>query len=138
MGNLGNPQSIASCHYDFTKYEPSCKSCRYNKVISENMGHPEPKNIVIIKKCPKLPRVYGTPTMGMVRQRELSSQILALTREPPGLQKVASDLGLGGDFRRVPSFLHYLQLASNELARFGINVTKKRISRFTVTGYRCN
>ena len=65
--------------------------------------------------------------MGMVRQCELSSQVLALTREPPGLQKVASDLGLGGGFRRVPSFLHYLQLASHKLDTIGINVTKNKI-----------
>ena len=58
MENLGNPRSIASCR--FTKYEPSCKSYWYNgKVFSENMGHPEPLKIIIIKKCPKLLRIYG-------------------------------------------------------------------------------
>ena len=36
-----------------------CKSCWYNiKIFSENMGHPEPTKIVIIK-CPKLLRIYG-------------------------------------------------------------------------------
>ena len=29
-------------------------------VFSENMGHPQPIEIMIIKKCPKLPRIYGT------------------------------------------------------------------------------
>ena len=56
MGNLGNPRSIASCH--FTKYGPSCKSCWYIKVFSENKDHPESIKIVIIKKCPKLLRIY--------------------------------------------------------------------------------
>ena len=58
MGNLGNPWSIASCH--FAKYGPSCKSSWYNiKVFSENMGHLEPIKIIIIKKCPKSLRIYG-------------------------------------------------------------------------------
>ena len=30
-----------------------------SSVISENMGHPKPIIIVIIKKCPKLLRIYG-------------------------------------------------------------------------------
>ena len=55
MRNLGNPRSIASRW-------PSFKSCWYNiKVFSENMGHPEPIKNVIIKKCPKLMRIYGNP-----------------------------------------------------------------------------
>ena len=58
MENLGKPRSNVSCH--FTKYKPRCKSCWYNiKVFSENMGHPEPIQMVIIKKCPKLLRIYG-------------------------------------------------------------------------------
>ena len=28
-------------------------------MFSENMGHPKPMKIVIIKKCPKLLRIYG-------------------------------------------------------------------------------
>ena len=39
--------------------------------------------------------------------------------------KFASDLGLGSGFRQV--LLHYLQLASHELATIGINVTKNKI-----------
>ena len=31
MGNLGNPQSITSCH--FIKYGPSCKCCGYNIMV---------------------------------------------------------------------------------------------------------
>ena len=31
-------------------------------VFSENMGHPQPIKIVIIK-CPKLPRIYGKPIL---------------------------------------------------------------------------
>ena len=42
-------------------------------------------------------------------------------------EKVDSDLELGGGFRRVLRFLHYLQLASHELATIGINVTKNEI-----------
>ena len=44
-------------------------------------------------------------------------------------EKVASDLELGGGFRRVLQlrFLHYLQLASHELATTGINMTKNEI-----------
>ena len=42
-------------------------------------------------------------------------------------EKVASDLGLGGGFRRVLR-VHYLQLASHELATIGINVTKNEIT----------
>ena len=57
MRNLGTPRSIIRCH--FTKYGPSRKSCEYNiKLFSENMGHPEPIKIKIIKKCPKLLRIY--------------------------------------------------------------------------------
>ena len=41
-------------------WKARCKSCWYNiKIFSENMGHPEPTKIVIIKKCPKLLRIYG-------------------------------------------------------------------------------
>ena len=40
MGNLDRYYSVSS-------------------VISENMGHPKPIIIVIIKKCPKLLRIYG-------------------------------------------------------------------------------
>ena len=51
-------------------------------------------------------------------------------------EKVASDLELGGGFRRVLqlSFLHYLQLASHELAKIGINVTKNEI-QIQMEGY---
>ena len=43
-------------------------------------------------------------------------------------EKVASDLRLGGGFfAGYSGFLHYLQLASHELATFGINVTKNEI-----------
>ena len=45
MGNLGNPQSITSCIF--------------RKVFSENMGHTEPIEIIIIQNCPKLRRIYG-------------------------------------------------------------------------------
>ena len=37
--------------------------CHYYYVLSvfsENMGHPQLQKIVIIKKCPKLPWIYGT------------------------------------------------------------------------------
>ena len=43
-------------------------------------------------------------------------------------EKVASDLGLGGGFRRALQF----PLPSNELATIGINVRKKRNSRFQI------
>ena len=63
MGNLGNPWSIASCH--FSKYGPSCKSCRYSiKVFSENMGHPEVIKIVINEGCPKLLGIYSSQVLG--------------------------------------------------------------------------
>ena len=39
----------------------------------------------------------------------------------PGL---GNDLKLGGGFAGYSGFLHYLQLASHELATIGINVTK--------------
>ena len=58
MGNLGNPRYITSCH--FTKYGPSCKSCRYNfKVFSEKIGLPEPIEIIIIDQYPNLLRIYS-------------------------------------------------------------------------------
>ena len=43
--------------------------------------------------------------------------------------QVASDLGLGGGFARHSGFLHYLQLASQELATIGMNVTKNEIPK---------
>ena len=43
-------------------------------------------------------------------------------------EKVASDLRSGGGFfDGYSGFLHYLQLASHELATIGINVTKNKI-----------
>ena len=48
-GNLCHPYSVFS-------------------VFSENMGHPQPIKIVIVKKCPKLLRIYG---------RSISMQYLA-------------------------------------------------------------
>ena len=55
IGNLGNTRSITSCH--LTKYV-NLADTTYNKVFSENMGHPEPIKIVIVKKCPDLLRIY--------------------------------------------------------------------------------
>ena len=54
-------------------------------------------------------------------------------------EKVASDLELGGGFRRYSDFLHYLQLASHELATIGINVTKNEIQipEITYHTWRC-
>ena len=78
MGNLGNSQSIASCH--FTNYGPSCKSCWYNiKVFSENMDHPEPIKIVTIKKCPKLLRIYDS---WIFKKLEAISESLAPVLNP--------------------------------------------------------
>ena len=60
-GDIVLEPSITSCH--FTKYRPRCKSCDYNgyniKVFAENMGHLGPIEIVIIKRCPNLLRIYG-------------------------------------------------------------------------------
>ena len=42
-------------------------------------------------------------------------------------KKVARYLGLGGVFTGYSGFLHYIQLASHELATIGINVTKNKI-----------
>ena len=49
-------------------------------------------------------------------------------------EKVPSDLGYAVVFAGYSGFLHYLQLASHELATIGINVTKNEIpnSKFLV------
>ena len=71
MGNLGNPRSIASCH--LTKYWPSCKSCWSCNIFSENMGHPKPIQTVIIKKCPKLLRIYRMWAMSVLWANEVQA-----------------------------------------------------------------
>ena len=56
MGNLGTPQSIASSqNMDLGKNLADSTS----RCFSENMGYPELMKIVVIKKCPKLLKIYG-------------------------------------------------------------------------------
>ena len=56
MGNLGNPQSIASCQFSQNMYPVAINLAKVN---SESMGHLEPIQIIVIKTCPKLLRIYG-------------------------------------------------------------------------------
>ena len=37
-----------------------------SRYFLENMGHPEPMKIVIIKKCPELLRIYGDPQQNIL------------------------------------------------------------------------
>ena len=58
MGNLGSRDLLPFAILQ--RYGPRSISCRYNiDVYSENMGHPEPIEIVFIKKCPNLLRIFG-------------------------------------------------------------------------------
>ena len=98
MGNLGNPRSIASCH--FKKYVPSCKSCWYNiKVFYENMDHPETIKIIIIKCVPNYWefRVNGFRFRNDKKKRTLKPFFLFLKGSPPSFLRV-SDIEEGEFF----------------------------------------
>ena len=60
MGNLGHCWSILSVAISQNIDYPVNLADITEPIFSENMGHPQPSKVVIIYKCPKLPRIYGT------------------------------------------------------------------------------
>ena len=58
MGNLANPQSIASCH--FTKYGPSCKFCSdtSTRYFQKTLPTQNPWKSELLK-CTKVWSIYG-------------------------------------------------------------------------------
>ena len=49
-------------------------------VFSQNMGHPQPIEIIIIKKCPKLLRIYATKFCNFLWVVSLQFQLYIISR----------------------------------------------------------
>ena len=47
------------------------------KIFSEKVGHPEPIIIIIIRKCPKLLRIYGNQEAMLSWLKNISNSLLA-------------------------------------------------------------